>query len=644
MTGGVIAENRAGNYGGAICTLPDVRDGATGDISITIYQQAVIRDNYSDNGGGAIAAWELNGIATHLLISGGEITGNEARNNGGGLFVYGTDSDELVSMTGGAISGNEASYGGGIILYSNSNAKMSITGGEVSNNTAIGGGGIFIDRDCVLTMTGGFIKGNNAETDQSVTHGDGVYVGGTFNVGDGVDGGPVVDENNDVYLPTGHVIDVISTFTGAIPDNPINITSEERDVEPETGDPAGTKLVNYHDEAGSIGAAQKADDDVIYVPSAKMLAQDPLLGIGKSMNENQLNYMTYVKAKPTLTLEMLNMVSYTGGDSSDDDPFPSPRYRLTMSPQLEALLGEDGLDGLSLSDADGNPVALHEVSDGTFVVSGLEESYEYKGLELSDADGVAAQNDSEAGVYEIALKDSERLVAVLVADGEEENEAPEGFDEDGEAAEALNNNVDISEDAGSELSDESPLNDDASTDVEVHITPAMLTVRYVNDSDAVASGQKSITVLAKKQSELNESDSSSFHLVLDDNAVLSTNGRKELGMVGNDVASDSSAPALLTDELLLADDGSSREPIMQRKAEEYLDGEGVSTAGRSWDFQYLDLVNANDGNVWIASSAGLTFTGLIRRELIKKPNSRLSTMGICIVSTALMVLKILRLL
>lgn len=249
-------------------------------------------------------------------------------------------------------------------------------------------------------------------------------------------------------------------------------------------------------------------------------------------------------------------------------------------------------------------MALHEVSDGTFVVSGLEESYEYKGLELSDADGVAAQNDSEAGVYEIALKDSERLVAVLVADGEEENEAPEGFDEYGEAAEALNNNVDISEDAGSELSDESPLNDDASTDVEVHITPAMLTVRYVNDSDAVASDQKSITVLAKKQSELNESDSSSFHLVLDDNAVLSTNGREELGMVGNDVASDSSAPALLTDELLLADDGSSREPIMQRKAEEYLDGEGVSTAGRSWDFQYLDLVNANDGNVWIASSAG----------------------------------------
>lgn len=119
---------------------------------------------------------------------------------------------------------------------------MSITGGEVSNNTAIGGGGIFIGRDCVLTMTGGFIKGNNAETDQSVTHGDGVYVGGTFNVGDGVDGGPVVDENNDVYLPTGHVIDVISTFTGAIPDNPINITSEERDVEPETGTPQEPSL------------------------------------------------------------------------------------------------------------------------------------------------------------------------------------------------------------------------------------------------------------------------------------------------------------------------------------------------------------------------------------------------------------------
>ena len=89
--------------------------------------------------------------------------------------------------------------------------------------------------------------------------------------------------------------------------------------------------------------------------------------------------------------------------------------------------------------------------------------------------------------------------------------------------------------------------------------------------------------------------------------MLTTNNRPELGLVGTGntaATATTAAPALLADDLLLAGDGSSRESVMRARAESYLEGQGISAARRSWDFQYLDLVNANDGNAWIASSTG----------------------------------------
>ena len=138
--------------------------------------------------------------------------------------------------------------------------------------------------------------------------------------------------------------------------------------------------------------------------------------------------------------------------------------------------------------------------------------------------------------------------------------------------------------------------------VGVSVVPGTLTVRYVNNAEDVASSRAEVTTPAITAGQLAGSDASTFRAVLDGSAVLTTNNRPELGLAGT--ASAPAAPALLADELLLADDGSSREPVMQKRAESYLEGQGISAALRSWDFQYLDLVNANDGNAWIASSTG----------------------------------------
>lgn len=302
MTGGVIENNSATHYGGAVCTMAN--SNSSKGVAKVVIEGGTITDNKANTGGGGIAVWDLgNGATSSLSVSGGVISNNSTQSCGGGILVYDAGGSLEAEMTGGEISGNSASYGGGISLGFNgypTQSAMDISGGMVSGNSASRGGGAWINSSCTLTMMGGTIKGNNAEEDQNKTKGDGVYVGGKFEVKDGASGGPIVDQNNDVYLPSGHVIDVIGPFLSIEAENPINITSEDCAVEPEGGNNPGTKLVNYSTEAGGVEAAQKADENGIYVPSAKMLAQDSTLAIGKSANSNQLNYMTYVKQSEQL--------------------------------------------------------------------------------------------------------------------------------------------------------------------------------------------------------------------------------------------------------------------------------------------------------------------------------------------------------
>lgn len=290
MTGGTISGNKSDTYGGAILTLPDTRT-STGGITVDI-QGGAISGNESTSGG-AIAAFRLGSIKTHVSVSGGTISGNTATRMGGGLFLYGmTDDDDsaLAKVSGGDISGNTAQAGGGAYLYAGSTLEQS--GGKTSGNAAqVTGGGVYIDgSNSLFAMSGGEVSGNNANVDQSRTKGDGVYVGGHFQVSDAAR----VAKDNDVYLPSGHYVEVVGTFSGQTWDAPMSITSEGHVVEPVDVSVAGTKLVEYTDAAGGKGAAKAADDDAIYVPSAKMLAIDPTFTIGKSEATGQTNYMTYV--------------------------------------------------------------------------------------------------------------------------------------------------------------------------------------------------------------------------------------------------------------------------------------------------------------------------------------------------------------
>lgn len=289
MNGGTISGNEAtyqasngdNGLGGAIATYPAFYAGYEKDPSIIItINKGDITDNKAINGGAISAYFE----ATDANISNANITNNEAKAQGGAIYNVFNAS---VNLTDTVISENKAAVGAGAYLYA---SEMTMTSGEFSNNVASRyGGGILIDypawndKTATCTILGGTISGNKASLGKGS---DGIYQNSKLNIGEKA----LINKDNDVYLPSGRVIDVIKPLENITQENSVSITSEDCVVEDEQN--VGTPLVCYHEEAGGIPAAQKAEYHQLYIPSSYM--QEGLT-IGKSQADNQLDYMTYVQ-------------------------------------------------------------------------------------------------------------------------------------------------------------------------------------------------------------------------------------------------------------------------------------------------------------------------------------------------------------
>ena len=102
-----------------------------------------------------------------LTMSGGEISGNKAK-NGGGVYIHATWRN--FTMTGGTISGNIATEnGGGVYVGWSYNegypvyGQFMMSGGEISGNKAKKGGGVYSQGE--FTMSSGTITKNTANSD-----------------------------------------------------------------------------------------------------------------------------------------------------------------------------------------------------------------------------------------------------------------------------------------------------------------------------------------------------------------------------------------------------------------------------------------------------------------------------------------------
>ena len=175
MNGGTIKGNTA-KQGGGICIK--------GSLLIT---NGSITENYAEELGGGVLTNEkfimtggnINGnkcgkngggvrvdTGSEFTMTGGAIHGNEAKFFGGGVYV--ADEGEFT-MTGGALRGNEAEYGGGIYTE----GRLALQNASVEENQAEKiGGGVYVDDKGEFTMTGGALRGNEAE------YGGGIYTEG----------------------------------------------------------------------------------------------------------------------------------------------------------------------------------------------------------------------------------------------------------------------------------------------------------------------------------------------------------------------------------------------------------------------------------------------------------------------------------
>ncbi len=145
-------------------------------------------------------------------MSGGNIVGNTATENGGGggVHVNGTGS---FSMSGGNIVGNAAtSNNGGGVSVANDKGSFTMSGNsKITNNIAKRcGGGVFVSGG--FKMTGGEISGNNAENGNNGHFAGGVFfsgttltLGGTAKI-TGNTAGSTTKTANNLYLYTNKTV------------------------------------------------------------------------------------------------------------------------------------------------------------------------------------------------------------------------------------------------------------------------------------------------------------------------------------------------------------------------------------------------------------------------------------------------------
>ena len=198
LSGGEISNNTATNGGGVF-----MKGSQT---TITLSGTAKISNNKAVSGSvGMLDTGHGGGVhvddGTFSISDSVIITNNKAEKDGGGVYVHFGGTFE---MSGGRITGNTATENGGGVC-ANTTGTFEMSGGRITGNTATeNGGGVCANTTGTFEMSGGTISGNGA------LYGNGVYVGGTFNLaGDGT--------VNGVYLPEDKNITVIDSLTGTEP-------------------------------------------------------------------------------------------------------------------------------------------------------------------------------------------------------------------------------------------------------------------------------------------------------------------------------------------------------------------------------------------------------------------------------------------
>lgn len=170
LEGGMLEGNTAYS-GGAIlawyATKITIEDGIVKDNKATYRFGGAIYNDYSD-----------------IVINGGEFTGNEAHQNGGAIFNYGTSSDKYkLTINDGILKenkalGNISGTGNGGAICNDGVGIFTLSGGTFTSNTAASSGGGVFSQGSTFTLGDATFTSNKADLNAG-----GMYVkGGSMNV------------------------------------------------------------------------------------------------------------------------------------------------------------------------------------------------------------------------------------------------------------------------------------------------------------------------------------------------------------------------------------------------------------------------------------------------------------------------------
>lgn len=131
-------------------------------------------------------------------------------------------------------------------------------------------------------------------------------------------------------------------------------------------------------------------------------------------------------------------------------------------------------------------------------------------------------------------------------------------------------------------------------DYPLSVNTGTLTVRAVEEENPVSP--------VKEAAPENKLEAGTAVATIPDGATYKLNGEVPIDTTNNTIA-----PSLLFDNII-ASDGKGEERItkLQAHADSYLDDQKLLSEGdRNYEIKFLDLVDANNGNAWISSSAGV---------------------------------------
>ena len=277
--------------------------------------------------------------------------------------------------------------------------------------------------------------------------------------------------------------------------------------------------------------------------------------VDTKMTEGEItgNWACLYEAVPTITLTPVDITGYMGGDSMNDASFPAVRYEIT---------GPEGVAVADLTFSAGEQSGKAIQAGSYYVIPALSNTFTLQETEVQGA----ADSNVQAGTYDIGVADAGSITAS-----------------------AGNADYDV-----------------------VVADSGELTVRYVSEPEKVLDEKNPVTIttpVVTNESQVNTQTGMAV-AVIEDGANFYTNGQnKNLGIVGTDATNGSGAQiSLLFDDILALNEavGENEDAIQLLINRANAAQSGVTFTSGQYEFKYMDLVNANDGNAWVSTDEDIT--------------------------------------